>query len=271
MLRWAMAIDLDRCTGCQACTFACISENNIPYARPDETARGVTMAWNEMVVYEEGQYPNPSEKIVPRPCMHCNEAPCVKVCPVGATYKREDGITMQDTGRCIGCRSCEVSCPYGARTFNWFDSKTRFAAMERTQNPLGQPLRPIGTVEKCVFCHQRLDRLRADLSAGKGPRIVREALGKRINGAGVTEALWSEAVDVLMRYYAEGKMSPNELDPTVTSYLPACVTVCPPQARLFGNVADPDSLVARSARDPRAFTLLEELGTHPNVVYLHKG
>lgn len=271
MLRWGMAIDLDRCTGCQACTYACIAENNIPYATQAETARGVTMAWNEMIVYADGEYPEPSEKIVPRPCMHCENAPCVKVCPVGATYKREDGITMQDTDRCIGCRSCEVSCPYGARTFNWFASRTRWPEpLDRAQNPLGQPIRPIGTVEKCVLCHQRLDRLRSDLAAGKGPRVVREALGKRLSGP-VDDALWSDAVDVLMRFWAEGQMTPNELDPSVTSYLPACVTVCPPQARVFGNVADSGSLVARKRRDQRTFALLEELGTHPNVVYLRKG
>lgn len=273
MARWGMTIDLDRCTGCQACSFACISENNSPYATPEESARGIRMAWNDFLVFNEGAYPTPRQRIVPRPCMQCGNAPCVKVCPVAATYKGEQGITMQDGARCIGCRACLVACPYGARTFNWFDARTRFPeSFENLKNPLGQPLRPVGTAEKCIFCTHRLDRLRADLAVGGGPRVVREAVGERLKpGVPPGEAVWAEAVDVLMRFYAEGAAGAGDLDPAVIEYLPACVTVCPPQARVFGDLDAAGSAVAERARDPRAEPLLGELGTDPSVTYLRAG
>lgn len=150
--RWGMVIDQDKCIGCGYCTLACRATNDVP---PD-------ISWN--VVLAVGQV---GEKNVylPRPCLHCEEAPCVDVCPVEATYHRADGVVVIDYDRCIGCRYCEVACPYGARSFNWkaFDGP----------NPLvpgwGEPevaRRPRGVVEKCTFCSQRIDR---GLSLGLTP------------------------------------------------------------------------------------------------------
>ncbi len=136
--QWAMVIDQSKCTGCDYCTLACHAHNNVS---PD-------ISWN--VVSEAGQV---GENIVyiARPCMHCEKAPCVEVCPVKASYYREDGIVMMDYDRCIGCRYCEVACPYQARSFNW----EAFEGPNPAVPEWGQPemeRRPRGVPEKCSFC-----------------------------------------------------------------------------------------------------------------------
>ncbi|MBC8231291.1 polysulfide reductase NrfD, partial [bacterium] len=113
MAQYGMLIDLDKCTGCRSCMEACKVENNTP--------QGVL--WMYVFRFEEGKYPNTRLLPLPRPCMHCDNAPCAKVCPVGARYKREDGLVATDWKRCIGCRYCMVSCPYGVNYANWKDSK----------------------------------------------------------------------------------------------------------------------------------------------------
>ena len=103
MARWGMVIDLDKCTGCQACTIACKEENNVPHGSPEEN-RGRTAAyWNKVIAASDGEYPSVNIEMIPMPCMHCDNPPCVKVCPAKATYLREDGIVMQIFRRCIGC------------------------------------------------------------------------------------------------------------------------------------------------------------------------
>jgi len=267
-----MVIDLDRCTACQACTVACQAENNIPFNLPQENAKGVTMLWNDFVVWNEGEFPYPRQLLVPRPCMHCNRAPCVTVCPVGATYKREDGITMQRYDICIGCRSCMVACPYTVRVFNWFHAEERLRLFADAVNPTGQPIRPKGVVEKCVFCAHRLDRLKRDMREGTVPNVVKERLGDKYReGEEPSGELWGEAIDLLMRRLVNGAADEADFDPRETSYLPACVQTCTASARIFGDLDNPESLVSEWARSPRAFVLLEEQGTLPNVIYLKEG
>jgi Fe-S-cluster-containing dehydrogenase component len=141
---WGMVISLDKCIGCEYCTRACCATNNV---RED-------MAWN--VVSEEISSAN-STFYFSRPCLHCRVAPCVEVCPVRATYIREDGLVVMDYDRCIGCRYCEVACPYDARRFNW-----EALPYENPYVPTyGIPeveARPRGVVEKCTFCIQRIDK-----------------------------------------------------------------------------------------------------------------
>ncbi len=154
MARWGMVIDLDRCSGCQACVVSCQAENNTPPPSEKEAKRGRSIAWMELTTFSAGEYPNVRMRMLPRPCMHCDHPPCVKVCPVGATYKSEDGIIGQIFGRCIGCRYCTTACPYTVRYFNWYTPEWP-APMEEGRNP-DVSIRPKGVVEKCTFCHHRL-------------------------------------------------------------------------------------------------------------------
>ncbi len=154
--QWAMVIDQSNCTGCGHCTLACRAHNDIS---PE-------ISWNE--VLEVGQVSD-QDVFLPRPCMHCEHAPCVDVCMVGASYYRSDGIVMMDYDKCIGCRYCEVACPYQARSFNW----KKFDGENPAVPDWGQPeveRRPRGVPEKCSFCYQRIDRgLAHGLTPGVDP------------------------------------------------------------------------------------------------------
>lgn len=170
MPRWGMVIDLDRCTACQACVVACRQENNIPFAGPEQTAKGRAIMWMELIPVVEGEYPNVKVHFVPRPCMHCDNPPCTKVCPVGATYKSvPEGIVSVIYPRCIGCRYCSSNCPYTVRYFNWYAPKWP-KEMERYLNP-EVSVRPRGVIEKCTFCHHRLIRAR-ERAAAEGRKLI---------------------------------------------------------------------------------------------------
>ena len=156
--QWAMVIDQSKCIGCGYCTLACQAHNDI---NPE-------IEWNR--VEPAGQVAG-KDVFLPRPCMQCTKAPCVDVCPVKASYYRADGIVMMDYDRCIGCRYCEVACPYQARSFNWkaFDGPNP-AIPNWGQAEVAR--RPRGVVEKCAFCYQRIDR---GLSQGLEPGVDADA------------------------------------------------------------------------------------------------
>lgn len=234
-----MVIDLDKCVACQGCSIACRFENNTPIVVPSEAALGRSILWNEVFPLRsegEGAIASDQAKFLTRPCMHCEDPPCVKVCPVGATYKDEEGIVRQNYTRCIGCRLCTVACPYGVRYFNWYepdwaDSIERPLNPDRLEGPRdleGPSVRPQGVVEKCTFCIHRLHKARE-------------------------------------RAKAEGR------DFRSDEYVPACVQTCTGKARFFGDLDDPESTVSQLAQSRRAFRLLEDAGTHPKVIYLHEG
>ena len=155
MPRWGMVIDLDKCTGCGACVAACKIENNVAVVTPRLSAENRSMFWMEMIKIVEGEaYPDVRIRYVPRPCFHCDNPPCTRVCPVRATYLAEEGLVAQIYGRCIGCRYCMAACPYTVKVFNWFEPEWS-AERKQCVNP-DVSLRPKGVVEKCTFCYHRL-------------------------------------------------------------------------------------------------------------------
>ncbi|MEE8398146.1 MAG: 4Fe-4S dicluster domain-containing protein [Desulfobacterales bacterium] len=156
MLSWGMVIDLDKCTGCGACITACKQENNIPQCGPEEADRGRVISWMDLVVEEEGEFPDVRVKFLPRPCMHCDKAPCAKVCPVRATYRTDEGLVTQIYARCIGCRFCMAACPYTVKYFNWTRPQWP-SGMEKNLNP-DVTIRSHGVVEKCTFCVHRIQK-----------------------------------------------------------------------------------------------------------------
>ncbi|MDY0041211.1 MAG: menaquinone reductase iron-sulfur cluster-binding subunit QrcC [Desulforhabdus sp.] len=160
---YGMAIDLDKCTGCMACSVACQAENNISF-RTDESNKLRSITWMELFYLENGkEFPDYQYVYLPRPCMHCNSphhSPCTFVCPVNATVRDEQtGIVDHIYPRCIGCRYCMVACPYHARDFNWWDPSWP-KPMETMLSPKVST-RMRGVVEKCSFCHHRLNDARA--------------------------------------------------------------------------------------------------------------
>ena len=154
--KWAMVIDLNKCTGCKACVIACKSENNVHTVSVEEARKGRINNWIHVETMTSGTYPDVKIRYIPRLCYHCDNPPCTKVCPVRATYLNEDGLVAQIYERCIGCRYCTVACPYSAKTFNWFEPRC-IESYQHTLNP-DVSVRSKGVVEKCSFCHHRLQK-----------------------------------------------------------------------------------------------------------------
>lgn len=160
MAKFSMVRDLDKCTACQACIVACRVENSVPVAGPEQAGMGRAIFWNRMLSHIEGDFPNVRLQLIPRPCMHCENPPCVTVCPVGATWKNEEGLVEINTDICIGCRYCVVACPYGARSFNWYEPA--FEEIHTNYINPDVPPRPRGVVEKCTYCTHRIRQAQAE-------------------------------------------------------------------------------------------------------------
>lgn len=170
--RWSMTIDLRKCIGCDACATGCIDENVTP----------PNMHYRPVIVEESGEFPNVAARFIPIPCQHCDNPPCTWVCPVSATYKRDDGVVVVDYKKCIGCRYCLVACPYGARyadlgdfhTPKGFRKKTfevePFREYDRTWTRRSHFDSPIGNARKCHFCIHRIEK-------GELPRCVVTCVG----------------------------------------------------------------------------------------------
>jgi len=161
-VQFAYALDLSRCVGCRRCVYACVKENNqsrdpqIHWIRVAqmEKEKGVDFA-NADYYYEPETVPEKDHAYVPVACQQCRKPPCVKVCPVGATWKEPDGIVVIDYDWCIGCRYCMAACPYGARHFNWREPHVPTEEINPDTHLYGNRPRPKGVVEKCTFCIQR--------------------------------------------------------------------------------------------------------------------
>jgi molybdopterin-containing oxidoreductase family iron-sulfur binding subunit len=247
--RWAMTIDLAKCTGCSACVTACYAENNLPtVGAPYQTkrigmdaipggnvAQGREMSWIRLERYYEGDVntSNFETRVVPMLCQHCGNAPCEPVCPVYATYHAPDGLNVQVYNRCVGTRYCSNNCPYKVRYFNWFGYGEPARPQYAWPEPLNWQLNPDvtvrgkGVMEKCSFCVQR----------------IREAEN---------------------RAALEGR----ELEPD--EFTVACAQACPSRAIVFGDAADQRWTVAGQVHDERAYHVFEELNTFTAVVYLQK-
>ncbi|HSF82116.1 MAG TPA: 4Fe-4S dicluster domain-containing protein [Anaerolineales bacterium] len=166
--RWALVVDLDRCTGCQACVVACHAENNLQIVGEKEAAYGRWSHWIIIHRYWEGEYPNVKARFMPVMCQQCSEAPCEPVCPVFATYHNEEGLNAQIYNRCIGTRFCGNACPYKARIFTWFRPEFPEPLSEQLNPDVS--VRTRGIMEKCTFCIQRIRRTKIDAQAeGRTP------------------------------------------------------------------------------------------------------
>ncbi len=226
MTRYGMVIDLDRCTGCRACMTACKVENNTPQGN----------FWMYTFRFEDGEFPNTRLWFMPRPCMHCQNAACVKVCPVGARYKREDGLTVTDWDRCIGCRYCEVACPYGVNYFNW-KSPEKNHYLDWNDPDLLE-----------IMGGEKLPYANPDLEEEYGNE------NRRIAGGGHHMGIMEKCTFCVHRIE--------------NGLLPACAATCPTNAIHFGDLEDPDSEVSQLLREKSFFRLLEEMGTNPSVYYV---
>jgi molybdopterin-containing oxidoreductase family iron-sulfur binding subunit len=158
-IRWAMALDLNKCIGCRRCAYACVQENNVDRTQGIEWIKVVNLTRDELellnsdISYTSGPYKD--RVYIPVACNQCEYPPCIMVCPVRATWQEPDGIVIVDSFRCIGCRYCITACPYGARHLNWKPVTVDALTLNPNMHEFGNVPREVHTVEKCTWCIQR--------------------------------------------------------------------------------------------------------------------
>ena len=235
-----MAVDLNSCTGCNACVVACSAENNVPVVGKEQVKLAREMHWMRIDRYYTDDMDNPEVVRQPVMCQHCDNAPCENVCPVGATTNSSEGINQMAYNRCIGTRYCNNNCPYKVRRFNFLDYTQSDAIPLNTYDPAGMTvdlkrmvlnpdvvIRSKGVIEKCSLCIQRIQEKKLDAKLEN-------------------------------RQLADGEI------------VPACAQTCPADAIVFGDLNNKESKISKFFADERNYHLLEELHTLPSVGYLTK-
>lgn len=261
--RWAMAIDLSSCTGCGACTVACVAENNIPVVGKEQVMRGRAMHWVRIDRYytipkpgklmsdeygafevseaERKERAKRTEEIeihvMPVSCQQCEKAPCEVVCPVAATVHSADGLNDMVYNRCVGTRYCSNNCPYKVRRFNFLQYTDYSTDSLKLLNNPEVTVRTRGVMEKCTYCVQRIRT--AEIEAER--EWNNPARPKDVNGR------------------------PKILDGEV---VPACQQACPSGCIKFGDMSDPDAEILKWKAEPHTYGLLAELNTMPRTTYL---
>ena len=228
MAKYAMVVDLERCQGCRACMEACKVENN--------TMQG--NFWMYVFRFEEGSFPETEMSFLPRPCQHCDNAPCVKVCPVGARFKREDGLVLTDADRCIGCRYCELACPYGVNYFNWEKPEKGQYDIIDWEDP---DLAPATGGAIPPYRNPDLDELYGDEQ-------------RRTAGGAHAKGIMEKCTFCVHR--------------VEKGLQPSCVDTCPTNALVFGDVEGAETPISLYLKEKSAWQLLEEAGTQPSVYYV---
>lgn len=232
-VKWAMAIDLNKCIACNACVAGCNVENNVPVVGKEQTAKGREMQWIRIDRYYSGTSDAPVPSHQPMLCQHCDQAPCENVCPVVATNHSPDGLNQMVYNRCVGTKYCSNNCPYKVRRFNFLNWRDFFADGYYEQQPvdlLYNPevtVRSRGVMEKCTFCIQRIMQARQNATEQ----------GRPLKGSDVKTA---------------------------------CQDACPASAIVFGDMNDPKSEISAYRAHNLGYHVLEETNVRPNVTYLAK-
>lgn len=254
MTRLGMVIDLSKCVGCGACAFACKAENNTR-----TRGSGQSYNWGDFLIRTEGRFPNVTHQVMPVMCNHCGDAPCVKQCkakpnPHKAMYKTPEGITMHDPALCIGCQRCQEVCPYSSEQ-------------------LGMPSLDGSSYSVISFNY--------DDEATQPEWADKTVLIAGCTASGAETAAKAGAPVPAMSQWTAGDLQPIRRDGvvekctfcyhrTLNGLQPACVEVCPSQARIFGDQDDAKSAISQVLASQKSFRLLEEKGTKPNVHYIGK-